>query len=280
MKALIVGGLLACASIIMAPATHAEGLTQEAPDPEVMRAERLYQSGIQALRLKQFPSAIGFFERSLPMKRNTADVFYNLVQATRQTEQWDKLVLYGQGFLFREQGTKDAAMMGKLVAQTFDLLDGFGRKPVVYRFEVAPGGSEIRINGVPVANDASEVRLMPGKYVISVEPEDYVGWQEELVVKVGAEGQTIKRELAARVYRSKVRVASEPGDGVRVYLDDVQIGVTPLADVELDTGRRYLFRFERDGYDSWVRYITLRKGEVLELKPRMEKVTANRETRR
>jgi len=121
---------------------------------------------------------------------------------------------------------------------------------------------------------------MPGKYVISVEPEDYVGWQEELVVKVGAEGQTIKRELAARVYRSKVRVASEPGDGVRVYLDDVQIGVTPLADVELDTGRRYLFRFERDGYDSWVRYITLRKGEVLELKPRMEKVTANRETRR
>lgn len=279
MKALILGGLIACTSVIgsTSPSAHAQGLQQEAPDPEVIRAERFYRSGIQALRTKEFASAVAYFERSLEVKRNTSDVFFNLVQATRKTEQWDKLVLYGQAFLFREPDTKDAAVMAKLVAQTFDLLHKLGRDPVSYRFAISPAGSEIRIDGVPVANDTREIRLMPGKYVITVEPIDYLPWREELNVKPGAAGRTIEHTLAAQVYHSKVKLVTEPGDGVQVFLDDAPVGVTPLAELELETGRRYLFRFEHPGFDSWVRYVTLVKGEVLVLKPRMQKTPGNQD---
>ncbi len=277
MKALLFSGLLACAPIVMSPRVHAEGLEQVEASPEEVAATRMYRTGIQKLREGQFAMAVSFFERSLPVMRAAPELFYNLVQATRQTEQWDRLVLYAQGFLQREQGTKDATAIARLMKQTFDLLEGWGQRSGSYHFQVSPAGAEVFINGVPVPNDGSEVRLMPGSYVVSAEQADHVTWRDELVVTAGTDSGTITRTLAPRVYRSKVRISTAPG--TEVFIDDKPIGTTPLADIELDTHTRYLFRFEKPGHDSWVRYVELRKDEVYELSPKLESVAGDRTVR-
>jgi hypothetical protein len=46
----------------------------------------------------------------------------------------------------------------------------------------------------------------------------------------------------------------------------------------LQTGRRYLFRFEKEGYDRWWRYIEVLRNDVIELKPVMERTTGMVET--
>ena len=49
-----------------------------------------------------------------------------------------------------------------------------------------------------------------------------------------------------------------------------EVGVTPLEPFELET-RRHLIRFEKAGYDSWVRYVDITKDETFVLEPTLEK---------
>jgi hypothetical protein len=281
---LLVSGLVACMALSVPTTGQAQGLRQEEPDPQELEAERRFKTGIQLLREGRYRNAVTAFEKALPFKRNTSDIFYNLVQATRQTEQWDRLVLYAQGFLFRERESRDARAVERLMDQTFALLAGWRRHPAVVRFELAPAGTEVMVNGVPLTAGQGEVRLMPGRYVISAERMDFVGWSETIEIKAGEIKagmplRTVRATLVERIYQTHVRVATTPRDGVQVFVDDRLVGVTPIDDIAIDTGRRYLFRFEKDGYDSWVRYVTPRKDEVHELRPKLERELMARETR-
>jgi len=278
MKSMLIG-LLAATPLFVSMPGHAQGLHQETTAPEVLEGERWFNTGIQMLRDGKFSIAVKYLEKALPTRRNTADIFYNLVQATRKTEQWDRLVLYAQGFLFRERDTRDATAIRRLMEQTFDLLAGWRRQPSVVRFELAPAGTEVMVDGVPLVAGQGEVRLMPGKYLVSAERTDFVTWSETIEVKAGEAERTLSATLVERVYRSKVAVKTTPAEGVQVFVDDQLVGVTPIDDVELDTGRRYLFRFEKDGYESWVRYVSPRKDEVHELTPKLERALTARESR-
>lgn len=278
MKSILIG-LLAATPLFVSTPGHAQGLQQEAPDSAAVQAEGWFNTGIQMLREGKFRNAVAYFEKALPIKRNTSDIFYNLVQATRKTEQWDRLVLYAQGFLFRERDTKDATAIRRLMEQTFDLLAGWRRHPSIVRFDLAPSGTEVMVNGVPLVAGQGEIRLMPGKYLVSAERTDFVTWSETIEVKAGDAERTLSATLVERIYRSKVSVKTTPAEGVQVYVDDQLVGVTPIDDVELDTGRRYLFRFEKDGYETWVRYVSPRKDEVHQLAPKLERALTARETR-
>lgn len=269
----IAGGLIACAGGVVAlPEVASAKLVREQPDPAQLRAERWYQAGVRALKDTRYKEALALFERALPFKAGHANLLYNLVQAALNTKQWDKVVLYGQGFIFRERGSQASFEVQQSIDRAFAALASLGRTPVVYRFDMQPIATEVRINDVPVSNAlVNEVRLLPGKYTLTAPRDGYEAFTQTLTVEPKGEVQTVQGSLVPIIFKGKVAIATEPTEGVQVYLDDVPVGVTPIKDIELDTGKRYLFRFEKEGYDRWVRYIEVYRDEVVELKPVMER---------
>ncbi len=126
------------------------------------------------------------------------------------------------------------------------------------------------VDDVPVTFDGpGEVLLLPGRHQATAKKKDHTPWKETLAVKAGAP-ETVTVNLAPIIYTGKLQVTTEPADGVTVYVDDEEVGTTPLEALELPTVK-VLVRFEKAGYDRWVRYVTIEKGQVQELKATLEK---------
>ncbi|MFO0751540.1 MAG: PEGA domain-containing protein [Myxococcota bacterium] len=268
--------VLSLVSVGPAWAGHGGGgglqLVEEKPDPNMLHAEVLFRAGVRALKQDKADRALALFERALPWKNTSSDLYYNLVQVSKTLKLWDKVVLYAQGFLYREPGSKDSLTMRDDLEAALAECAKAGKVAVAYKFDVAPLETPVLVNNVPMTSTAAmEIRLLPGKYTVTATKEDWNPWSQALVVTAGSAPQVVKGALTPVPAVGKVIIKTTPAEGVEVYQDDVLVGTTPLAGpIELATGRRYLFRFEKSGYDRWWRYIEVYKGESLELAPVME----------
>lgn len=279
MRKWLIAGLFASLGGIVYPASGV--LAQEVvtehkrPDASQLRAERWYAGGVRALKRQQYRDALELLELAIPLKGGSQNLLFNLTQAAQGVRHWQKVTLYGQAFLHREKGGRDAIEVSRMVDAAFDELAKKGHQPVLYRFDVRPEAIDVLVNGVPVANAlVHEVRLVPGRYVVSASRDHYRPWSEPLEVVAGSAPQVVTRSLEAIIYEGKVKITTDPADGVLVYMDEQLIGTTPLDVMTLSTGRRYLFRFEKPGYDRWWRYVEVYKDETVELNPVMETLPA------
>ena len=68
----------------------------------------------------------------------------------------------------------------------------------------------------------------------------------------------------------KTEAGLKKAEGVRVYVNDTQMGKTPIEKIKL-LSDRYLVRFERKGWDTWSRYITIGRNSTFVIQPVMEK---------
>lgn len=275
MKAWLVAGLFASLGVVVCPCPQAKAQELVAenrrPDASQLRAERWYAGGVRALKAQRFREALDLLERAIPHKGMSQNLLFNLTHASQGVRSWAKVALYGQAFIHREKGGKDAVEVSRMVDAAFAELAKNGKVPVTYRFDVKPEAIDVLVNGVPVANAAvNEVRLLPGRYVLSASRDHFAPWSETLEVVEGSGPQTVVRALQPIIYEGKLKITTDPAEGVLVYMDEQLIGTTPLDVMTLQTGRRYLFRFEKPGYDRWWRYIEVFKDETLELNPVME----------
>jgi len=250
----------------------AEGLEEIVADPAAEQADKDYRAGVRASRAGNNTLALSLFEKALPKKHDTSDIFYNLVQVAKLEKHHDKVVLYGQAFLVLEPDTKDAADIRRLVEGSWSTLAARGRAAVSVAVGV-PDGAQVFVNDTPLGlGPHVAFQLPPGNYRLAVTKTDHVTHTSELVI---AAGQSATREVVLEriLYWGKVKVLSNPPDGVAVFVDDKKVGDTPLAaPLELEAGKKTLLRFEKAGYDVWRRYVTLERGETLELKPVLEKL--------
>lgn len=236
----------------------------------IERAQRDYDHAVRLARRGKAREALELFEAALAIKNESSDIFYNLVQVAEVTKRWDKVLVYAQGFLRLERQTHDAKAFQKKLALARKRLEKAGRVPVKVRFEAAPAGVAVFVDHVPVTYDGpGEVLLLPGRYEATARKPDHTPWKEKLRVKAG-EPQTVQVKLEPIVYTGTLEITTVPADGVTVYLDDKEVGTTPLEPLKLPTVKT-LVRFEKEGYDRWVRYVTLQKDQVHELKATLEK---------
>jgi len=276
MKAWLVAGLIGSLGGVVLPASSARSQEVEVQqrrglDAMQLRAERWYAGGVRALKSQRYREALDLLERAIPAKGMSQNLLFNLVHASNHLKQWQKVTLYGQAFMHREKGSKDATEVSRMVDEAFAALAARGKTPVAYRFEVTPDAIDVFVDGVPVANaPVNEVRLMPGRHTISASRDHFHPWTETLDVVAGSGPQVVTHALAPYVYQGRVAITTDPAEGVQVYMDEQLIGTTPLDVMTLSTGKRYLFRFEKPGYDRWWRYIEVFKDETIELKPVME----------
>jgi len=265
-----VGTLVAAGLLAMSPAVAVadEG---EGPSTKVVeRAQRDYDRAVRLARAGKARDALELFEAALPVKNESSDIFYNLVQVAEAAKRWDKVVVYAQGFLRLERETRDAKVFEKKLESALGRLEKAGQVPVKVRFETAPGGVEVFVDDVPVTYDGpGEVLLFPGRHEATAKKRDHTPWKQTLKVKAG-EPQVHEISLEPIIFTGTLKIATVPEEGVTVYIDDKEVGVTPLAELKLPTVK-VLVRFEKDGYDRWVRYVTIEKDQVHELQATLEK---------
>ena len=233
------------------------------------RAQRDYDKAVRLVRANKPRDALELFERALPGKNDTSDIFFNLVQVAEAVKRWDKVLAYAQGFLALEPQSSDARIVRSKLELAQKRREGGAGAPVRYRFE-APEGVATFVDHVPVSLDGpGEVLLTLGPHAAAARKVDHKPWTQDLRVKAD-EPQTLTVTLERILYTGTLQVVTDPPDGVQVYLDDKLLGTTPLAPQKLPT-LRVLVRFEKPGYDSWVRYVTPERDQVYELKATLER---------
>ncbi len=281
MKTWIIAGLVtslaggALSSFDVSARANGLEVVQEPPSPATLRAERWYAGGVRAMKAGRKAEALALFERAIPLKGMSPNLLYNLAQVSWELKQWPRVLLYAQAFQQRERGTKDAVSMHAYIDRARGELERLGTPAKPYRFALQPDAVFVLVDGVPVANaKVTVVYLPPGKHELSVKHDGYLPWSEPLVVPKagGVEPVLVERTLVPMIFEAKVHIITAPADGVEVFVNEEKVGVTPLGELTLHTGRRYLFRFAKEGYDRWWRYIELARGEVLELRPVMERL--------
>jgi tetratricopeptide (TPR) repeat protein len=248
----------------MSPPAHAER-------PEASQAgSRYYEKAVRLARSSRFKKAITWFEKALPFYRDSSDLYYNLVNLTEATRQWKKLWTYGQAFLFLQPDGDDAQEVKLALKKAAVGLAKKGITPVSVQFDVTPPGVQVFVDDIPMARGKrAPARLLPGTYVAKASLEDHEAFESRFQVAPNVP-MTVTGTLKKKIYFGFLAITTQPSDQVSIFINDELIGRSPLKEpIRLET-RRYLIRFEKEGYDQWLRYVDIEREETYELTPIME----------
>jgi hypothetical protein len=255
---------LAAASPLAAPALAAQG------DDAFAAGERYFKQAVKHLRARRFERAVEMFEKALPTRGETSDIFFNLVAAAEGAQLWGKVHLYAQGFLFLEPDTADARAIRRKMKRAAREAQRLKQAPAPVRFVVEPAGAPVHVGGVPVARGGGPpVALVPGAYEVTIAAPEYEPYRSRLEVAAG-EPVEVSVTLVKMLYYGTLVVAPRPAEGVAVFLDDKPVGTTPLEPLKLQTNR-YLVRFDKPGFDRWHRYVTIVRDQTVTLEPALER---------
>lgn len=259
---------LASAGVVTLPSSPAragdDGAHAEAGD-------RYLDAALRYVKRKKYAKALTFFEKALPHMNQSSDIFYNLVSVTEVQRSWASMLLYASGFLFLEPDSEDAKAIEKKAKSAIKFLTKGNKVPAQVTFQVEPEGIEIFVNHVPIARSGGRpIKLAPGTYTARATHRDYKPWQKTFTVQSGSP-MDVTGALKKKIYFGKLKIVTEPADGVTVLIDGKKIGVTPLEDDRRMKTGRYLVRFEKPKYDFWHRYVDIEKDQTYELQPVMER---------
>ena len=266
---------VATALLVATPETvpFVEPAVAHAEEDDDGAGDRYYDAAVRYIKRRKPLKALEFFEKAQPYMREDSGIYYNLVMVTEGTYQFEKLMLYGAGFLYLEPEGGDADEIRRKMKRVGDLMRKRQQKLGNVDFRVKPKGVDIYVNGVPVTKSGgAAVRLPPGTYTASAVLEDYKDWKQEFKVTKG-DDQTVKGAMVKKIYFGMLNIVTDPPDGVDVLIDGKKVGVTPLKPRRMQTGR-YLVRFEKEGWDYWHRYVDITRDGTYELTPKMERLQA------
>ena len=131
---------------------------------------------------------------------------------------------------------------------------------------------DVSVDYVPVATSGDDaVMVLPGKHVARARFEDYHDFEQAFEAPAQSEEPIrVTGKMNKRIYKGFLKIVTEPADGVQIFLDDKLVGTTPLKEpIALET-RRYLVRFEKPGYDRWIRYVTIERERTADLAATLE----------
>ena len=233
-------------------------------------AERYRSKALRLVKAKRYEKALSWFEKVLPYENQDSDLYFNMVSLAEATKRWDKMLLYSQAFLFLESSSPDTKDIMKSRKKAMASLAKGGLPAAEMTVSLAPHGTDIYVNNVPVMSSGSIPLILPsGTYQLHANKNGYEPWSREITLHPGA-AEHVKGSLDKIIYIGFLSVKTTPESGVRVLVDGELKGVTPLdKPIPLET-RRFLIRFEKDGYDEWVRYVDIKRDKTHLLTPTME----------
>ena len=181
-----------------------------------------------------------------------------------------KVALYANGFLALSPTGADAATMTRLITEARERMRVRGTPLTKLALTVEPAGAAVFVNDTPVQLASAE--LPTGSYKLRVEHPGFTSVERTLTV---GKTDVVAVQLEKLVLKGKVVFEVTPKDGVAVFVDDEMKGELPtVAELELDSAKRYLVRFEKPGFDNWVRYVQPQPNGKVVVQAKLEAVAS------
>jgi len=257
--------LLALALILLFAVAHADGY----------EFTRLSNEGARYARSGNYRRAFDTYEKALTFNAEEPDLYYNLVALGEHLKEWDKVVLYAEGYLrfMQGEGGAEAREVKAKQAAARKEVKVFGTLSV----SATPADAGILINGVTFgAAPLTDLSLPAGNYVVSGHKKDYHAATQTVKVADGSPA-TATLGLEEIIYYGTALVTTKPAEGVSVFVGDQPVGVTPLKDpLKLQANREHVLRFVKEGYDPFLRAVPIQRDKqavvdvVLEITPGAE----------
>jgi hypothetical protein len=251
----------------LSPSSSGQALAANDDD---QAGDKYYDAAVRYVKHRKPAKALEFFEKALPYMNLESDIYYNLVMVAEASYAFEKLMLYGAGFTYLEPEGSDTVEIQRKIKRVATMLKKRKQPVSDVAFRISPKGVEIFVDLVPVTKSGgASVLLAGGSYTATAELEDYHDWSQPFTATIGAT-QTVRGKLKKKTYYGLLKITTDPTDGVEVLMDGKKIGVTPVDDMKLQTGR-YLLRFEKEGWDYWHRYVEIERDATYDLTPKMER---------
>jgi len=232
------------------------------------RYDKLVKKGSHYVGKGKLDKALEVFKEAVREDPGEIWGYFNVANIARKLKDCRNEILYFRGFLHLSPGTSDDKVARRAIKGCVGR-DDSGTISVV----TEPSDIDIVIDGVVVGQTPQpELGLTSGDYAVDLMHPDCEPLSRQVTVK-GGETTFIKETLKMKPAFGYLDVVVEPAEGVRVYLDEAEIGVAPLKQIRLET-KKYLLKLEKDGYDLWVRYVTIQKEKTHTLRATMEKSEA------
>ena len=136
-------------------------------------------------------------------------------------------------------------------------------------FHSVPERVPVRVNDVFIGYSPVQGFKLPVSTVnVRAEQMDYLPSSRRYTVAANQANRVTIR-LSKKQYYGNIEVRVEPSAGVSVFIDKVRVGEAPYARKDLPA-RRYLLHLEKEGWDRWVRYVSIERGETLTVVATME----------
>lgn len=292
LKTLLIA-LMLTTPVAMSSTAHAQ---DDFDDESFSAGDQYYNRATRYVRFKGFSKALKLFKQALPFMNEESDIYYNLVGVSEALGRHEEIFLYGSAFLRLEPDGLDAREIRYKVMKAESTLKASRKAPAPVRFDIDPPGTPLFVNDVPVGvSGGPPVSLPAGLFKVKGSIDDYHPFEKTFEVNprtpvtVSGAFEKIKYygKLKLTVYEApcawpctalqaaldqddKSASGLKVAEGVRVYVNDTLMGKTPVDDLKM-LSDRYLVRFERDGWDSWSRYVDIGRNDTYVLEPILEK---------
>lgn len=155
------------------------------------------------------------------------------------------------------------------------------------QIQVEPGSCEIFVEGAYAGVGKGEMEMATGERKIETRCIGYKDMMQFVVVRQG-DPSVAKIKCDPIPYFGKLVVKLDPRDGVTTYLDDVptsqRLGEKATKEGTISgegskekpyilAARKWIIRFQKDGYDRWHRRIEIRRDQTLLVDARLESLT-------
>lgn len=227
----------------------------------------LMKKGYGFVKGGSLQKALQIYKKAQKQNPLNVDVYYNLSAVTYELKLCSDFILYTSAFLYLTADTSENKKMESKMLQCGKNL----KKGGILKLNTAPEGVEVWINGIITGKSPlKELHLDEGKYLVETIHPDFEDEHQKVELKSGEE-KSIVLELKKKITYGYLELKIHPPDGVKVYLNDELIGTTPFEIKKLES-KKYLLKLEKDGYDNWVRYITIEREKTYKVEATMEKI--------
>lgn len=223
-----------------------------------------HRKAIQALKRKDFVRALEAFKSCVEADPTNMDGYFNVGNVARHLKRCKDVLLYFRGFLALSPGTPDDKTAKEGIREC-EKKERTGTLTVLSD----PSGAEVLVDGVFVGTTPLRELVLPhGEFVLKLRHPDCQEHVERVTV-TAQELTKVNLSLALKPAFGYLEVKTEPAEGVSVWIGDEMVGVTPVGPLKLPVGK-VLVRFEKPGYDRWVRAVFIKKDTTQVLEATLE----------
>ena len=224
--------------------------------------------GARLAKLRKYPQALAAFQEAVRADPTQVDAYLNAGNIARHLNRCREVLLMFRGFLYLAPQDPEV----KTARAALAACEAKGTGSLTVKTDAA--GIEVLADGGLIGRTPLlDIKLAPGTYQLVLRHPDYEEAQAEVTIKP-SELTEVNVPLRKKVLYGFLEVKTDPPEGVTVYLDEVQVGVTPLKEkLKLET-RQYFLRLEKPGYDRWIRNVTIKRDRTQVVQAKLEATTS------